>query len=241
MRKRLLLVAACLAMVANSALAVELQSIDRSIAKEPDYRLQKQHYGLLVFGRKAETRLWLVRDGDTMYIDRNGNGDLTEPGEAVHSDSNTFRLGEINEADGRTVHTRASVTVYDDGRLKMSLNLQDGCRQTIGYGDSDYEHPHLARRAADAPVLHFNGPMTFARYGPVSLLPRQVEGHSFRKTWLRLFVGSPGLGAGTFTGYNCRALRCEGGYRDIVADIEFPSREPRSQPLKLRQYLKVRG
>ncbi len=26
---------------------------------------------------------WLVRDGDTLYVDRNGNGDLTEPGEKV--------------------------------------------------------------------------------------------------------------------------------------------------------------
>ena len=33
------------------------------------------------FGPNAEARVWVVIDGDVLYLDRNGNGDLTEPGE----------------------------------------------------------------------------------------------------------------------------------------------------------------
>ena len=32
---------------------------------------------------EAQTRVWIVQDGDTLYVDRNGNGDLTEPGEVT--------------------------------------------------------------------------------------------------------------------------------------------------------------
>jgi hypothetical protein len=60
----------------------DLAKIDRTIKKEPAYRT-KPRYCLLVFGPKGETRAWLVLDGDTLYIDRNGNGDLTEDGERM--------------------------------------------------------------------------------------------------------------------------------------------------------------
>ena len=62
------------------AQAVDLIKIDRTIAKEPVYQ-SKPKYCLLVFGPEAKTRVWLVRDGDLLYVDRNGNGDLTEKGE----------------------------------------------------------------------------------------------------------------------------------------------------------------
>src|SRR5262249_8147594 len=58
----------------------DLTKIERTIAKEPAYK-SKPKYCLLVFGPEAKTRVWLVLDGDTLYVDRNGNGDLTETGE----------------------------------------------------------------------------------------------------------------------------------------------------------------
>ena len=57
--------------------------IDRAIKKEPTYQTKSPKYGLIVFGPEAKDRVWLVQDGDTLYVDRNGNADLTEPGEKV--------------------------------------------------------------------------------------------------------------------------------------------------------------
>jgi hypothetical protein len=65
-----------------SAAAADLKQIDRTIAKEPKYT-GKPGYCLLVFGAEAKHRVWLVQDGDALYVDRNGNGDLTEAGEKV--------------------------------------------------------------------------------------------------------------------------------------------------------------
>src|SRR4029077_17075723 len=61
----------------------DLSKIDRRIAKEPVYQTKTPKYCLLVFGPEAKHRIWLVLDGDTLYVDRNGNGDLTEKSEKV--------------------------------------------------------------------------------------------------------------------------------------------------------------
>ncbi|MCX7702175.1 MAG: hypothetical protein N2039_14965 [Gemmataceae bacterium] len=55
---------------------------DRRIGKEPKYQGQPS-YCLLVFDAEAKQRVWLVHDGESLYVDRNGNGDLTEAGEKV--------------------------------------------------------------------------------------------------------------------------------------------------------------
>src|SRR5262249_45838275 len=77
----------------------------------------KPKYRLIGFGPQAKTRVWLVQDGDTMYVDRNGNGDLTEPGEKVTADKgdgidegeHTFKLGDF--PDGTRLHRALSVGV----------------------------------------------------------------------------------------------------------------------------------
>src|SRR5262249_24747275 len=61
----------------------EPSNIDRTITKEPVYRTKAPKYCLLVFGLQADRRLWLVLDGDTLFVDTNGNGDLTEAGKKV--------------------------------------------------------------------------------------------------------------------------------------------------------------
>ena len=58
--------------------------------------------------------MWLVFDGDTLYVDRNGNGDLTDPGEKIavkplprpreDTDTLTFEVGDIT-VGGRTHKT----------------------------------------------------------------------------------------------------------------------------------------
>src|SRR5918993_6007509 len=57
-----------------------LVKIDRKIAREPPYRTTPK-YCLVLFGPKAKTRVWVVVDDDTVYVDLDGNGDLTEKGE----------------------------------------------------------------------------------------------------------------------------------------------------------------
>jgi hypothetical protein len=70
-------------LVATPAAAADLAAVDRIIRNEPAYRTKSPRYALLVFGPEAKDRVWLVHDGDTLYVDRNGDGDITESSEAV--------------------------------------------------------------------------------------------------------------------------------------------------------------
>ena len=59
--------------------SADLTAIDRNIGKQPAYRTEPR-YCLLLFGPEAKTRVWIVEDGRTLYVDRNANGDLTDDG-----------------------------------------------------------------------------------------------------------------------------------------------------------------
>lgn len=96
---------------ADLATANGPQKVERTIKKEPAYRSKAPRYGLLAFGPSPAERVWLVCDGDLIYVDRNGNGDLTEPGEKVAADKPragfteeegyTFSVGDVS-LGGRT-------------------------------------------------------------------------------------------------------------------------------------------
>ena len=108
---RLLLTLALL-LAAPTVLLADPLSVDRTIRKEPAYQTKYPRYALLVFEPEGKDRVWLVRDGATLYVDRNGNGDLTEAGEKIGVDrpkagqtpeegSLTFSIGELT-VGGRT-------------------------------------------------------------------------------------------------------------------------------------------
>src|SRR6516164_6560345 len=103
---RLLSLISTLLVVGNTAVTTwraDLTKIDRTIAKEPAYK-SKPKYGLLVFGPEAKSRVWLVLDGDVLYVDKNGNGDLTEKDERIKQVSlpekgHGFPIGDLSLPD----------------------------------------------------------------------------------------------------------------------------------------------
>ncbi|MCI0652469.1 MAG: hypothetical protein L0Z55_11375 [Planctomycetes bacterium] len=103
-----------------SAFAVDLTQVERRITVEPVYDTSAQQYCMLVFGPEARHRVWLVFDGDSLYVDRNGNGNLTEPDECLKAPDFTptrhpFREKQRsivvgNIAVGDQVHTAFTVS-----------------------------------------------------------------------------------------------------------------------------------
>ena len=104
---------AYLLLCALPAQAADLAKIERTIAKEPKYEW-KPKYGLLVFGPEAKFHVWLVLDGSTLYVDRNGNGDLTEPDKRV------------TPQDTRWVSFRTALSIPDDKTPFLLRLSRDG-------------------------------------------------------------------------------------------------------------------
>src|SRR5262249_34768622 len=147
--------------------AADLAKIERVLSKEPKYQ-GKPKYCLLVFGLEASFRVWLVLDGDVLYVDRDGNGDLTAPTKRVsaHFKSKTylvFKPGQIGTPDGKMKYNLAQLRNDEDG-CDLSLRLEDGRWTRAGYDGPG--RLRFADRAQDAPIIHFLGPLTLQRFEP---------------------------------------------------------------------------
>jgi hypothetical protein len=109
--------------------AADLEKVERVIAKEPKYQ-GKPEYCLLVFGPEAKFRVWLVLDGAVLYVDRNGDGDLTKPDNRVaavyHKDDHlVFRPGKLTMPDGTTKYDLSQLR-KEKTRSDLSLRLGHG-------------------------------------------------------------------------------------------------------------------
>lgn len=211
--------------------AIDLSQIDRSIAKEPAYQTKLPKYCLLVVGPEAKTRVWLVLDGNDLYIDRNGNGDLTEPGERLSGEVggnwHRFQASVIQDASGRSREIMLHLRRFNcaDGKCAGLVIVLDGKRkQFVGF---DEANPfRFAHKSQQAPVVHVEGPLEIRLYGePPTLIASQ-------ETELNIAIGTPGLGKGSFCAIQCcTVLDCK---VSPIAAIAFPHRNPSRPPPQAR-------
>jgi hypothetical protein len=235
--------------------------------KEPKYKSEPR-YALAVFGVKGETRVWMVLDGAVLYVDRNGNGDLTEAGE---------RLEPINPTDGSNrfgnpgLHTHFNVYDFDlsevGGKGSSRFRLWHWVRDEKFEPKTDFDkerykewqehgwengtlwrkvgekasaqNPVLfARRPEEAQVCHFDGPLTFG----LKMGEQQHFTRGEAGADLSLYIGTPGRPVPKSPMQVFSPLLCDevpAGVHPIV-DIEFPGREAGDKPIRVRVPLKQR-
>jgi hypothetical protein len=253
-----LLTLAAIGFMTSSAEAVDLTKIERSIRKEPVYQSKNPQYCLLAFGTEANVRVWLVMDGDVLYLDRNGNGDLTEPGERISPHSALHNSPERPDMklmcnfflfrprkDGQPTGEPILSCVPDVTSLIVEHFIPSDDREDA-LAEKFRKHPFrvvvgtmrcgqdsslaFAARPSDAPILHFDGPRHLA------LHPYSGRLHRGETCSLAVQLLTPGLGA---------SLRMEPveGMENIhpVAEIECPPRWPGAKPICFRIELPGRG
>ena len=148
------------ALLASSTNGQDVNKIGRKIAKEPAYSTKSPWYCLLVFGQEAKAKVWMVLDGDKLYVDRNGNGDLTEPGECFTRapDDDFFRVPHLTlgaakkkYSDLRINWRPTGITARGEYHLHVLLRVNDHEQYAIV--------PAKAADPAKATLLHFDGPL----------------------------------------------------------------------------------
>jgi hypothetical protein len=211
--------------------AVDLTKIDRSLAHEPAYGTRLPKYCLLAFGPEAATRVWLAIDGNELFVDRNGNRDLTEDGERVPGTRSgkwlDFHAGTLTTADGKARDLHLRIREFDPALgtcTGMTLILDGQRKHFVGH---DEANPfRFAQRPGQAPIVHLEGPLQLRLYGdPVTLVVGE-------EAQLNVSIGTPGVGPGSFCAIQC----CTVLDRQVspVADIEFPRRNPAAATPRLR-------
>jgi hypothetical protein len=122
--------------------AGDIGKMDRTIKKEPAYRSKAPRYALLVFGPEAKNCVWLVNDGDSLYVDRDGSGDLTQADKKISftPDQNRNRVDGNYDFEAGELHVAG----------KVHHGLMVSCRPITNYGDAVQKQPNAkAALAAD--------------------------------------------------------------------------------------------
>jgi hypothetical protein len=246
------------------ALCADLTKIERAIRKEPAYR-SKPRYCLLVFGPEAKTRVWLVQDGNTIYVDRNGSGDLTEAGKKVVAEkdeagdeSYTFKVGDIH--DGPRLHKELTIFVTkidrfadQDDAIKSLLAQSPDARGY--YLLVETELPGWKGTGTDGRVQQRayysdnRGVLQFAEKPQQAPLiyfggPWEIKlwgSHRLtidRETDIVLGVGTPGIGPGTTAWIDYEGVIPLNVFPTL--DITYPPRHPGEPPLVAHYELKRR-
>jgi hypothetical protein len=246
----------CLAL-AGQTQAVDLTKIDRSLRKEPTYESKQPHYCLLVFGPEAKTRVWVVLDGDILYLDRNGNGDLTDPGERIAAqevyrnlqerpDVELMRTFELNcwKAGDEPILTSGPEVQWfrvhqvipredwpDQSWVKSCQEKPIAVAVTTKGGGGQHAELRFAASPQEAPILHFDGPQRFAlsdKFGPHRFRPGEL-------CFLDVELHTEGLGATVRT----QVYEAPENVHP-VAEIEFPPGRSGEDPIRIRVELKER-
>jgi hypothetical protein len=237
MRTPCLLIALPLLAFCLPARAVDYSKLDRTIAKEPAYQ-KSPKYALLLFGNEARLRVWLVLDGDTVYLDRNADGDLTAKDEHF-ARKEDCRDVEIPDPDRRTRYVIKYVSTFTDKKDNREfLDVDVEIKGPLSY--AQYCGVELTGHPREAKVAHFNGPLTM---GPITInwkLPADlalVTGDT--PTDLRGHVGTMSAEHGCWVvvrSHHGDASAFPPGVCPVV-DVEFPPKAPGGPTVKKRYKL----
>jgi hypothetical protein len=187
---------------------IDFSAIDRTIAKTPKLTANAR-YGLFLFGANGEKRVFAILDTSTpepshsydlLYLDRNANGDLTEPGEAIRSKDGAFKVGDFTDPGTGAVHKDFTITWTEDSvRFRMQWR---GQKVTFGgYGPTRETYAKFATTAAKAPVFvpGWDRPLEFEHWMSGTL--KRGESTDFK-----VFVGNRGDRAGAFSAVDDKFL-----------------------------------
>jgi hypothetical protein len=227
-----------LLVVASHCSAIDFAKVDRRIVKEPAYK-EAPLYGLAVIGPEANTRVWMVLDGEKLYVDKNCNGDLTDDGPPAEikdpkTDPAGFEIVKVSPDGGKTEYKFDVVLWHrpsfggpndpDREPFNQSVHVTFPDKRWFGAWGDHHKPLMFAAKSENAPVLHFDGPL---RMGFEIRNPMKKVGDEFL---LNCCVGTPGSCDGAWVHllyntipekYHPRAL------------LEFPPEKPGGPPVKV--------
>ena len=132
-----------------------------------------------MFGGK-QARVWLVRDGDRVYLDRNCDGDLTNDGDPIELPPRVGQRGENCEVDLGAVTVAGAIAktsivfLANSEDLSLLASAPGSPAQSAGYAATTVSLA-FADRPADAPLAYSQG--------PVSLMPVMPAVVNFASPW----------------------------------------------------------
>lgn len=197
----------------------ELEAARRPPATEPKY-MGIPRYLLLAFGRPIHRTAWCVLDGETLYVDRDGDGALDAAKEKLAprreklekhfvAEQLTYAVGALPATKDSPAYPKLEIVAHtwnlayepsEELREVMeTLRANPSLRNPTvklerARGPQQFAMTEFAATIAEATVLHFDAPLT---WGVVeNLVPdRLTAGEEYD---FEVSLGTPGLGPWSF-------------------------------------------
>lgn len=170
------------------ALASLAHAVPDDELRQPRYASAHPGYAVVTFGVDKPSRVWLVVDGDVAFVDRDGNGDLTEAAERVAPNDRgefvTDVVGAKPEGGKGQFRLRMSVTRDVSGEIGIKYLSVNPVHDIQGFHSTAGFIP-LGSCPADAPEIPIDGPLRFALMDhwtgstKCRVLPREGGEHEF--------------------------------------------------------------
>lgn len=197
--------------------------VDRSIGKEAKY-LQAPLYCLVIFAGQPDDRVWLVIDGDRLFVDCNADGDLTDPKElfsptekqgSPSNYSDSFLVGTLSPRGKSSSHTEFKVTRYKQGdnpwAFILRVKFNGVVEQVAGWA------PIFTQNREEATMIRFGAPL-LAR-------PLRDKEISLSAKNLELHLGFATAGEGKYS-FSFLALEAIAAKIHPIAEIQWPGVNP---------------
>lgn len=123
-----------------------------------------------LLGCDSPGKVWLALDGETLFVDRNGNGDLTEAGERFEPQDRRglpnsqggyrdwqYEIGDLEPAGDTTKHTRFKVVAYQLGDATVCHVLS----LWVNAGDRSQRLNTVAQPLHPGPIAMVTSPRYF--------------------------------------------------------------------------------
>ncbi len=215
-----------------------LAKIDRNILKRPKFTSDQPGYLLLAFGPDAGFKVWVVLDGETLFVDANGNGDLTDdepvrfnPAQSTPPKAYVFEAKGVGAAKEEKKWTLGVSTLAVGASQPAAIltAVRDGSPpQKVGPTDFRFtDTPDAAR------VVHFGSKVLAVR--PSLTMPSVLE--VGKAADFRVQVGTPGVGAGSFASVGNDGVPKNS---NPMAEFTLPPAKPGEKPVVLKVELKER-
>jgi hypothetical protein len=239
------LVSGTLFLTTDPVHAVDYDKVERKLTREPAYQTKTPRYALLLFGPQARLPVWVVLDGETLYVDLNSDGDLTGANERFAKESD-FKPAEIADPDGKTRYVidriKTDYSFYTaEARLRREkAGTPPGLMAYVSIkGPVEYQQYCDIVEMKDDPrkamLAHFHGPLTI---GPMTINWKLPEGAAFRKgknpPEFIANIGTMSERHGCWVVVRtCDGAKCmfPDGVRPVV-EVEFPPSDPDSKPVQ---------
>jgi hypothetical protein len=217
--------------------AVDYNKVDRTINAEPAYQSKSPKYALLVFGREAKVRVWVASDGETIYLDRNCDGNLTGKGKRFPTIADCKNV-EIPDPDGKTRYVITGMGTWPDWPKAATTHLRVHVEIKGPISYRQYGLAALGDSPAKAAIAHFHGPLTM---GPLQTIdwklpPKRALVSGEKPVDLSGVLGTMNAEYGCWVMVRSHDEKGGAFPNDVfpVVDVEFPPKTPGGAAVKKR-------